>query len=657
MLIAGCSLLIAQTPAVPYLDHLYPGGAKKGERWICIRVIDGQFGTPIARAKLMLIEEAKAPIAGAPIVAWLGHTDQQGFLSMRVDKAAVGYQPWSWLCVQADGYCQHMRMGGFDDDVISLRPTVTVPVQVRDWRNQPVVGAQVGFCAGCGHTPDLVHGVTNANGTVTLPGVDITQGIADFYVVHPDLKLGYDNPLWFPGTQPMLIRLAPGVPHTGVVVDHVGKPVPGVAVGLSTVHRGPWALTRDDGAFALFGLDTVCDLHVQQAGRNVIFECDTNDGLRLQLPKPNGEETQLVYFTPQERARRREAREARKKVRDQIKEQWPSVEVRIVGLPDDGSLTLLTRLSNQPLTLNWGSNDEARVETVVLPDEEFVFEIQAEDSVRVIPGNRDQATKDGVVSLQWFAKTRVTGRIVDASGEACAATVSIKTLSRFGASNGEPIVKVMCEGTFLLPVALEGHHLLIVERPGIAAKRILLIELPARGDDVAVDIGTIVLPDESPLTIKNFDGSSFQDGFVTLLRQGFGPWELEFEGVEQVWMPDLRSGDCLLVAGDQPPPADLGEMDLIELPSRFSIDGQGPWSFQRHVGQLALNIEAGGQLIGVTIGEHFFAVNEPTLIRGLAPGRHQAFISAEDHRSAIVDIQIMDTGRAKIDLKLPADAR
>ena len=52
----------------------------------------------------------------------------------------------------------------------------------------------------------------------------------------------------------MLIRLAPGVPHTGVVVDHVGKPVPGVAVGLSTVHRGPWALTRDDGAFALFGL-------------------------------------------------------------------------------------------------------------------------------------------------------------------------------------------------------------------------------------------------------------------------------------------------------------------------------------------------------------------------------------------------------------------
>ena len=463
VILVGCASLIAQTPSARYVDAFYPGWSAQGDqRWVCIRVIDGHRGTPIPRAELLLIEEAKAPIGGAPIVAWRGQADEQGFLSMRVDKAAEGYQPWSWLCVRADGYCQHMQMGGFDDEVVSLMPTIAVPVQVRDWRNQPVAGAQVGFCAGCGHTPDLVHGVTNANGTVTLSGVDISQGIADFYVVHPDLELGYDNPPWFPGTQPMLIRLATGVPHTGVVVDHAGKPVAGVAVGLSTVHRGPWTLTRADGAFALFGLDTVCDLHVQQAGRTVTFECDTTDGLRLQLPKPNGEETQLVYFSPQDRERKLEAREARQKLRDQIKAQWPSVEVRIVGLPDDGSLTLRTRMSNQPLTLNWDNNDEARVETVALPDEEFVFEIAAEDSIRVIPGNREQAIKDGVVSLQWFAKTRVTGRIVDTSGEACAAVVSIKPLSRFGASDDEPIVKVTCKGTLLLPVAFEGHHQLIV---------------------------------------------------------------------------------------------------------------------------------------------------------------------------------------------------
>jgi hypothetical protein len=655
VMIAGCVSLAAQTPTARFVSHLYPGGEAQGDqRWVCIRVIDGQRGTPIPRAELLLIDESSAPIGGAPIVAWRGQANEQGFISMRVDKAADGYQSWGWLCVRADGYCQHMRMGGFDDEVISLMPTITVPVQVRDWRDQPVAGALVGFCAGCGHTPDLVHGVTNAKGTVTLPGIDISQGITDFYVVHQDLKLGYDNPPWFPGTQPMLMRVASGVPHTGVVVDHAGKPVTGVAVGLSTVHRGPWTLTRADGSFALFGLDSVCDLHVQHAGRTVIFECDTADGLQLQLPKPNGEETQLVYFSPQERKRKREAQEERQKLLDQIKAKRPTVEVRIADLPDDGSLALRTRLSNQPLDLSWDDNDVARVKTVALPDEEFVFEIQAEDSVRVIPGDREQAVKDGRVSLQWFAKTKVTGRIVNASGEACAATVSIKTLR---SPDDEPLAKVTCNGTLLLSVAHEGHHQLIIERSGMAVSRTLLMELPARGDDVSVDIGTIVLPDESPFTITNSDGSRFKDGFVTLLRDGFVAWEQEFEDAEKIWAPDLRSGDCLLVEGEQPQPADLGEMELVELPCRFLVNGKGPWSFQRHAGELALNIEAGGQLIGVTIGEHFVAVNEPTLIRGLAPGRHQAFVSAEGHRSAIVDIQIPDTGRARINLKLPTNKR
>ena len=654
-MLAGCVALAAQTPVARYVDQPYPGGGfGDGQRWICIRVVDSHHGTPVPRAELLLIEEAKAPIGGAPIVAWRSQADERGFISMRVDEDAPGYQAWSWLCVRADGYCQHMRMGGFDDAVVSLMPTIAVPIQVRDWRDQSVAGALVGFCAGCGHTPDLVHGVTSAQGVATLSGVDISQGIADFYVVHPDLKLGYNNPTWFPGAQSMLLRVESGVPHTGVVVDHAGKPVAGVAVGWPTVHRGPWTLTRADGAFALFGLDSVYDLHVQHAGRTVIFECDTADGLRLQLPLPNGEETQLVYFSPQERERKRKAQEEQQKLLDQIKAKWPVVEVRIVDLPEDGGLTLRTRMSSQPLDLSWGNNDVAHVWDVPLPDEEFVFEIQAEDSVRIIPGNREQAIEDGVVSLQWYADTNVTGRIVDASGKACAAIVSIEPLH---SPDDELIAQVTCNGALLLPVAREGYHQLIIERPGVAAKRTLLMELPARGDDVSVDIGTIVLQDQSPLTIKNSNGSGFRDGFVTLLRDGFAVWQGEFENTEQICVPDLRSGDCLLVEGEQPPSKDLGEMDLVELPLRFLVDGKGPWSLQRHAGELALNIEAGGQLIGVTIGEHFVAVNGPTLIRGLAPGRHQAFVSAEGYRSAIVGVQIMDTGRTRIDLKLPATKR
>jgi hypothetical protein len=80
-------------------------------------------------------------------------------------------------------------------------------------------------------------------------------------------------------------------------------------------------------------------------------------------------------------------------------------------------------------------------------------------------------------------------------------------------------------------------------------------------------------------------------------------------------------------------------------------------AFQRYAGELVVTIEAGGQLIGVTIGEHFIAVDKPTLIRGLAPGRHQAFVSAKGHRSAVVDIQIQGADRARIDLKLPVTER
>ena len=97
MMIGGCVSLVAQTAAVRYVNHLYPGWEAHGDqRWVCIRVIDGQRGTPIPRAELLLIEEASAPIGGAPITAWRGQANEQGFLSMRVDKAADGYQPVSY---------------------------------------------------------------------------------------------------------------------------------------------------------------------------------------------------------------------------------------------------------------------------------------------------------------------------------------------------------------------------------------------------------------------------------------------------------------------------------------------------------------------------------------------------------------------------------
>ena len=646
-----CSSLLAQKFDATWTDTIYPGGeGAAGEKWVTIRVVDKLRGTPISGAELLLIAESHA-IGGEPINAWRDVADEDGFISMRVDKGADEYEHWSWLCVRAPGYCQHMRMGGFDDEVVALSSSIAVPVQVSDWRNQPVAGALVGFCSGCGHTPDLVHGVTGVGGIATLPGVDILAGIADFYVVHPDLVLGYDCHRWFPGKQPVVMRLAAGVVHRGTVVDHDGIPVAGAVVGQSTVHRGPWALSKADGTFVVAGLDSATDLTVHHNNREVIFACVGTEGLRLQLPKPTGERTVVVKVPEHVYALDLQRREQRQALREQREAAWPKVLVRTVGMPRDGSVKLRTKHKSYDLDdlISLGR-------PVPIPDEEFIFELSGDDDCeRIIMGNREQALQDGLVRLHWFADTLIEGRIVDQDGHPTSATVSIEAL--YGTNNGDSTpMKTEVEGALSIPVTLEGVHLLVIREGLTGAVRKMPIDLPPRGDDVIIDGGTVIVRERSQLTVFAPDGTAFEEGEVLLHRLGFRTWEFaSLNG--QWWGPDLHAGDSVEFAAELEPPADFDVDQVIDMSSRFKVEGKGPWTFQQHAGEMLFDIDADGASVGVTVGTTYLALTGPTLLRGLEPGAHQVFVSSVGRQSVIVDIEVPAVGRGRAHLKLALPQR
>ncbi len=267
------------------------------ERWLTTRVVDGITGAPIAGAELLLVAESNHPMRGEFWWQMRAVADADGFVNVRADERAPGYQHWGWIVVRAPGYGPTTNMRCTENSIVHLAPAVAMPIRVVDWLDRPAVDALVGFCGGCGHTPDIAHARTDANGLALLAGVDPHNDIADLYVEHPDLGLGYEQLRWFPGQAPAVFRIEPGVTSIGVVVDAAGKGVAGAFVGGGGVHRGPWTRTDASGAFRLYGSDDEVDPNVWHGQHHVIFERPREQPFRLQLPTPNGEKTQVVNLT------------------------------------------------------------------------------------------------------------------------------------------------------------------------------------------------------------------------------------------------------------------------------------------------------------------------------------------------------------------------
>lgn len=641
--------LASQAPQPMWTDTIYPGGDDVADqRWVAIRIVDKLTGKPLPQAEILLIAEASAPIAGELTFSRREVADDDGFISIRVDKGAEDYKPWGWLCVRAPGYCQHMRMGAFDDEVIELSPSVDVPVQIRNWRDEPVSGALVGFCGGCGHTPDLVHGTTGPTGIVTLPGVDLLQGIRDFYVVHPELKLGYTSRAWSPSKQPAVIRLRPGIPHRGIIVDENGMPIAGAAVGFPDVHRGPWARTKGDGTFEVCGLDWATDLQVQHDDRKAIFSCIGTEGLRLQypLPDPEGRKTVVVPVSDEEYERRNERRDRRAELLELREAVWQKVIVRTVGFPEGGSVEMLTKFKRYEL-----DDLIAAGKPIAIPDDEFVFELTADEHCeKIIIGNREQALRDGVVRLHWHRDTMIEGRAVNEHGESISARVTIDNLHY----NDDASIETDVEGGISIPAKAQGLHWLTVRARYSGAIRKMPIELPPRGDDVFVDVGKIVVREESQLNVLGPDGEKLTSGTVFAQRLGFRDWDFTYEN-DQWWGPDLQHGDYIVIASKRAAPEDVGE--VVDVPSRFKIEGAGPWSLRQHAGQILFDIDAAGAQVGATIGEHHVTLAKPTLVRGLKPGTHKVFLSATGRRSAVIEVEVPGSRGQRAELRLALPAR
>lgn len=653
--------LAAQQPTAHFLERHVPPGecldVHDDERWLCCRIVDAITGAPIEGAEVLLIAERPTPVPAELHWAMRAEADDDGFVSVRVDAGADDYAPWAWLCARADGYGQRMSMSSFEDPIVRLMPDVPMPVQVRDWADRPVPDVLVGFCSGCGHTPDLVHGTTGQRGIVTFAGVDLWSGIGDFYLVHPELELGYLSPLWFPGRQPMVLRAGPGVVHDGVVVDEHGRPVAGAFVGLPGVHRGPWARTRPDGSFQLCGLDSLCDLWVHTEGRRILFATGAARGLRLQLPDPaddNADGVQVVELDDEQSARLEQQSDERRRLAEHRQKAWPRVVVRTVGLPDDGTVTMRTRRES------WSLDESIELGApVALPDDEFVFVLDAEDCVRYVAGDRQAAVERGVVRLAWFPPTMVEGRVVDVDGLPATGRAALVPLHHDTPRPPAPDADSWrgFVGAVTLPTTYEGPAMLWVEGRRRTERRGIVVDVPQRGDDAWVDFGTVRLPGDEPLrAFELADGAAVTRGRVRLLRAGYcdpdDGWSFELSDDGGMWLPDLLPGDALVVEPDRGQSEDGQPEDrvqdgarVVDLPTRFVIGDRAPNTFRVPGGELRFDVDADGAEAYAVLGEHCFRVAGPTVVRGIEPGTHRVFLAAEGRRSAEVEVVVADPAR------------
>ena len=166
----------------------------------------------------------------------------------------------------------------------------------------------------------------------------------------------------------------------------------------------------------------------------------------------------------------------------------------------------------------------------------------------------------------------------------------------------------------------------------------------------------MIVRERSQLTVFAPDGTAFEEGEVLLHRLGFRAWEFaSLNG--QWWGPDLHAGDSVEFAADLEPPTDLDVKQVIDMSSRFKVEGKGPWTFQQHAGEMLFDIDADGASVGVTVGSTYLALKGPTLLRGLEPGAHQVFVSSVGRQSVIVAIEVPAAGRGRADLKLALPQR
>lgn len=608
--------LAAQT--IRLVDDLYPGGSTRhADDELVRRLVDDLTGQPVVGAEVFVLAESATPIAGRFWFLRRALSDADGFVRISPEPG----EKWHLQVARSERHGVASQSGA-GDWIWRLGRAFDVPVLVRDWRSEPAAGARIGFCGGCGHTPDLVNATTGADGVAFLRGIDPWNDIRDVYVQHPGLGLGYESIRWFPGNPPAVIDTRWSPPMTGRVVDHTGRAVAGAFVAALDVHRGPWAETAEDGTFTLLGGDPrIGASHVRLGdGREVWFATPKHYPVTLRLPDPAGDDVHEGTIDV-----------------DELDHEWvPAtrrVALRLEGAP---GLQVSVDYPHAPEQRSKGTH---AVEVPLAGP--FVFWLwteldRGEPWARAFVFSGIDELPPEPVELRYGAPTRVRGRVVDEAGQPIAARVRMRYA--WTGDEGEPF-QDCADGVFDVPAWTSGLSLLEVaplggDLRGDLRRRLVWVRLPLRGDDLQVDVPAVQLHDAPHVRVLGADGQPMRSATVGFQRAGLQePGQVRVYPLDEHggWSgPDLEVGDTLVV---------VAEPDAV--PFRHVVTTAQPIEVvvPHGVVRLAVRDEKGeGLAATVVVRDHEAETDDAGRLdlRGLPEGETTLWVSAPGRRTAVV---------------------
>ncbi|MEM9383234.1 MAG: hypothetical protein AAGB93_25040 [Planctomycetota bacterium] len=223
-----------------------------------VRVVDAVTGQPVAGAVVHGVPESGIPVWGEFWDTARASTGADGWAALDSPDARAYYQ---WRIVRAPGYAPSGAMDvpreAGEPSVVELFPAEVARIRVLDPFGRPLPLVHLGFCVGCGHTPDVLTAVTDRDGRAELACVGREgRDIADIYPVRDGVLTDYLHIDWDAAIDGEYVAvIQAGSTVFGRLLDAEGRPLAGHGVGYPRRHRGPWARTDAEGRFRLHGAD------------------------------------------------------------------------------------------------------------------------------------------------------------------------------------------------------------------------------------------------------------------------------------------------------------------------------------------------------------------------------------------------------------------
>lgn len=686
-----------------------PGDAEGRAAYVVTCVLDARSGEPIPGARLSLVYEATYPLSGMWWPSGTAESDEAGWVRLRVDELRRGPRPGAqpWLYVEAEGYAPYAHLGADLGASVLLEHGRDVEVWVRDALDRPVEGVQVGWMLGCGHTPDLRTARSDARGVALLP--DIAPGAGELWPAARGFAADYGD---LSGSSVALLRLAPGLPVHGRVLDRDGRPLEGVFVGASVRHRGPWARTDGEGRFEVLGLSQGESGALQWAGGSYgqlgSFALPP-DGRELTLVVPL--EPEPAVATVRVRARGAQGSEvpqdlgvAATRLADGFTElarrgEWGGPELELpagsyvvrAGGGFTGYELVEAHLELLPSDLDAGGDADLRppleLELQLEPSPRLRLDasgllpgatvslVGALEAIEVDPGELHAVPRTGPLGVAVQVEERVRASEIEPVRRTPGARIELEAPQparlRFtlADSAGRP-----ARGWALLPQGSEGlEEELERVREGqplneafeLATWRVGRLELLLIPEDPALAPRRVPLdltPETAVLELGTLRFADARALVLTVLEPNGAPLSgarLEVRRDSGTRVLALDAEGRLTADTFELEPGDSLRVDSGDAPPfRLQLTGPGPWTVWRSTSSLSLEVldEDGFGVPGFTLwidGEVYETPASTATLPGLTPGLRRAVISAPGRLSMVLDFDLDHDEQRSIGFVLP----